>query len=583
MYILPWLLLQVAAGVPQAPEAVSESLPVALRSFEDPNVPSDIQKALAIPPTAYTVEYGDNLSRIIQRKYGVTQSDHPALFTVLTDWIVRSSDLRNPDTLQVGDTLWIPVLPLYAPGGRVGPSQTVTVQIKRRPLTAKTCDEYERSLYSASIKPALDSAAHLTTDFQVTGQPNDMRCVIAEWNRIHAESQSSIRTTLFQSMLEIDINPVADSVAFNPFQPSTKLEATIKRIVTTPDARPVYLYIIDSGWPSRPQRDYSVGQLLSLVRRLNDRYGLEMSLPDDPPVSEDFAPASNPHATHIFSALEPLEALDHQDNVRVIYVPLTLEQNAREIMLLLYSAYYRLREKEALAGSCHDTDCNTTVDLSLIQGLILDRKAEAALRGLPEKQVGNTVRTNTSLLDVLRLLLIRDAEASYRPFIVNLSWTIAYSSIELGDYGPIGLFVVAAGNSSRNVDTRSRRVEFAWRGTVPHGFITVMNADTTGALRCSSSAFWTPPKPPPPEILPHLAAVSFNGRVESGPCGTSFAAPRVAWLLAASAVPNDVTNVSKWAYTLIAERLLPLRRAEGTPSRRLYFNPEQYLNQVRVP
>ncbi len=63
------------------------------------------------------------------------------------------------------------------------------------------------------------------------------------------------------------------------------------------------------------------------------------------------------------------------------------------------------------------------------------------------------------------------------------------------------------------------------RGLDPGDFLVVANSDGPQA-RCPSNTF-----DDPPQIA--IIGLAYSGRLDDSLCGTSFSAPRVAWLLAA--------------------------------------------------
>ena len=86
--------------------------------------------------------------------------------------------------------------------------------------------------------------------------------------------------------------------------------------------------------------------------------------------------------------------------------------------------------------------------------------------------------------------------------------------------------MTAVGNV-RDKDIHLREVELAKRSLNSDTFLAVMNI-SEGEFRCRSSIV-------DEQRVNRTFAVGFDGRLPGGRCGTSFSAPRVAWLLAAAA------------------------------------------------
>jgi len=105
------------------------------------------------------------------------------------------------------------------------------------------------------------------------------------------------------------------------------------------------------------------------------------------------------------------------------------------------------------------------------------------------------------------------------------------------EYG--GLLVVAAGNDGASTPVVKTKMEVAERSYHPGDMLAVMNVDDKGTLACDFSIV-----DPDGDAF----AVAFRGDLSNSACGTSFSAPRLAWLLALreSSRPRlpDMTNLS---------------------------------------
>lgn len=81
-----------------------------------------------------------------------------------------------------------------------------------------------------------------------------------------------------------------------------------------------------------------------------------------------------------------------------------------------------------------------------------------------------------------------------------------------------------------------------------------------------------------------IYATGFNGWLPSMDCGTSFAAPRVAWFLAASeVVRREALDIRSYG-SILLERLRAMRRQWTDDSRaRLLFSPRILLGLPANP
>lgn len=364
-----------------------------------------------------------------------------------------------------------------------------------------------------------------------------------------------------------------DSV-FEAWSPPEELKRLLERTLTR-QSKPVRVFILDSGWPSDSTHRSSTAVLRAIVRGVSDYYRLGVSMP---PIKEQWVKPSDPerdHASHIAEALAPLEALDPTDRVQLVYLPLARIGGSQELLELMYRTYFRLRHKESLLGRDGASAREVVVD----GWGSVDRDAVRALKRLPETIVPDTIKTDVTLLDVLTALAGVDADLRKTPFLLNYSWTIPGNRYEPRGRSHNGLIVAAVGNGNRYILDDTRRVDFAGRAAREDAYLAVMNTDQDGSRHCRSSRFYAGEEY---GSAAKVNGVSFNGMLPDaeGPCGTSFAAPRVAWLLAAAATgwhDNDRLTIAK----TVARRLEKIRG--DVPKRSsFYFQPARFFNATPV-
>jgi len=144
-----------------------------------------------------------------------------------------------------------------------------------------------------------------------------------------------------------------------------------------------------------------------------------------------------------------------------------------------------------------------------------------------------TVHTDKAIVDAVVNFLHLYSMASERPHYLSMSWTTPNLTMaSLFRPNGYGLWFAAAGNNP-NINVQAREIQYAARSSDPGDVVAVLNTVSAG---CATSTLSSDP------ALPVLG-FAFPGRVDEKHCGTSFSAPRVAWLLAAKeAVKGDAVS-----------------------------------------
>lgn len=115
--------------------------------------------------------------------------------------------------------------------------------------------------------------------------------------------------------------------------------ARIQRAFAT-SARKVSLYIIDSGWPDQDARQQSVDAIMSLLNemRIRWRLGFPEQLPLLPIWTETYD-----HCKKVRNSIAPVDALDTQDVVQTVYVPLSKAQGGDLVLRQILIVDYMMR------------------------------------------------------------------------------------------------------------------------------------------------------------------------------------------------------------------------------------------------
>jgi hypothetical protein len=240
------------------------------------------------------------------------------------------------------------------------------------------------------------------------------------------------------------------------------------------------------------------------------------------------------HSAMIHAALDEFADLDVKGTVNVVYLPLAATQIEaipiiREILYLgqllkickpmmppTYTATVEQREKAQ----------------GIVDQIIKDDPALLAATLQPFSGSQVLVETDSMFLESLSIYLNYYSRASMRPHVLSFSWTVPDSqAATFFQPGAYGWKVTAAGNGpsgGQTVNVLRPPLQFAYRGLDPKDFLVVANSTGTPS-NCPSNTFDDPPSV-------KILGLAFPGNVSQSICGTSFSAPRVAWLLGAREV-----------------------------------------------
>ncbi|MBM6447348.1 MULTISPECIES: S8/S53 family peptidase [Pseudomonas] len=351
--------------------------------------------------------------------------------------------------------------------------------------------------------------------------------------------------------VEMESINTTENAAVTPF-PSPREGQIIKAQLAEPPKLQPVLIILDDGWPNDEafarSNDFVADALEIIKRKFNYPVYLQR-----PPVQSTEYPKSIFHARSIDMALSSLTALEPSSDwkgqrVKVVYIPLSTAQKGSKKIL------------------------EELVTLRLIDDFMLDARGDPVPPGEVEirrkiakdivdrlKQEIGVANLNTDKAIIESVLAFADlySIASGNPYVVNFSWTTTKRKYKFTNFDfNEGILVSAAGNSSSSdckkclpnlayspecicADNAAAQERwFAVRSVSNQDVVAVMNTTHDGNLQCRSSIVGSK------EVDP--LAISFDGYVSRDICGTSFAAPRVAWLLAAKLAyisPNILSDL----------------------------------------
>lgn len=330
----------------------------------------------------------------------------------------------------------------------------------------------------------------------------------------------------------------AAALIFNPIDIATDEDATTAPVTATSLLTPeetaslsmiaqqstapsVDLFIADLDVP-RSYYDASMRRLHDLCQEARG----ELNLPPAAYPNPVYAGlTSSSHAAGVEEALKELVALPG-NRVRVTFVPLSKAQNVGPVLeeLLYVAEMIRIRRNYPNLKIPTSRDANAVT------------AARAALDSLPS--VPKISRTDGALLEALDLVAAIVANKTDARYVINYSWWVPKGGVSIPLPDRRGLVVSAAGNNGADLSKDPQ--DFAARALTHDTFLTVMNVDSKGAPAGNSAKF-------PATALKHARVVGFSGSTALHGSWTSWAAPRVAWLLAfAEGTPRTREATATW-------------------------------------
>lgn len=521
----------------------------------------------------YTVSAASE--RPLERK---TDSELPRTYDVLVKSIVAMNQLSDGAHVQAGQELLIPPVPRLAPRGSEDNPFNQLPRIVQLELTDAPA-VVEDSLFTLGAFEFTDTR-HVVAASDVG---KSQRYVILKFS-VPADAASRFGADFpeffesfpallaFQSM-GVDLLPASDTgLAQGTLLAQgdrAKLTALLKGA-----KRSVSVFILDSGWPSDQVRSRSFDALWEMLHTARQLVVMEAQ-PKKPSLPA-FKEPQNGHCKDILAALQELLAIPGSDSVTVVFVPMSKEQGATPLISELLYVHYAVRLKTDLAQR-RDQDFS-------VQGIRWEPQyaaqareyATRALKTVPTSIPPGGFTTSAEVLQALVRIANLVAQKRNTLFFVNESWTVRESGMEFSPPAPLaGVLIAAAGNSpGRNVhgDAVSAPLDFAQRSLNSKDYLAVMQMDGGGALRCGSSSV-------DPLLLNDILAVGYDGWTPDRRCGTSLAAPRVAWFLAAAEAVRPLPSAYKGYGNALHRALLRLRRPDAG-LRGLWFDPLQYLAKV---
>jgi hypothetical protein len=512
----------------------------------------------------YAATADQTLSSIILDRYRLGMSDLPRTFTILEQRIQELNGLSNPDTIKNG-LLRIPVLPPRVqtlpvsgalPHGGFGSYGVVgSVAGYLGPCIINVGGACAGSVAPSSAIRAVEDPTYVLSLPVTAGNVSDVQSSLAAFPSVVKSAKMTIDLAASSST-------------------ATELHKTLKTqestlLISTLQAQPrrkATVFILDDGWPDKDVYSKSIVELQSISDAIRDQFGM----PHINLKALDFVEpnGSTPHSSHIRDSLQEFTERDKTNVVKVVYIPLSKAQNSTSILSELLRLYFIVK-METLPTA-------TPTATSDLMKEAADKWTAEVLASIQDKYSDQHISTDWAIIEAVWTLA--DVVAFRSPgrdvFFINESWTVLPNTVSETHAGvSAGVVVAAVGNTpGKVVNSDTGGLDFARQCTSTRSVIAVLNVQPQQGLVCGSSKVND-------ELLDDTFVSAYDGEVQSGPnergcldgdtdkcvCGSSFSAPRIAWMLALSeAMRTSDREYTSWNVVL-ENKLRSLRTVSATP------------------
>jgi hypothetical protein len=509
--------------------------------FHSADFPIDAFDAIldSSPPRAVPIGKNDTVSAVVRRLFNISQHWTPAVYDALLASIKRLNPGIDFRKLTPGKTLKLPQLPST---GKSSPGPTPRNRVPNL-LAAIRGDSFKWSEANAQFTGFLARAKQVAraaqTELQYFRLPLDQA-------KKYIEAMAASGTFAFGQSGRITValaDAGADAQQVDPILSEALATKIRNALAVSSDnsPRPVIVILDDSipdsaSYKAAKEFVLSASKVFPNFAQLKpSSYAQRLTMQSDlisSTTSDLLYPHLRLHAGMIHKALDEFTALDPESAVKVIYLPLTATQT-EAIPIIRQILYIGQLLKLCPPGSQYTATAEQAAEAErLTEQIIQDDNALgfAALQPFTGGQL--TVSTDSMYLESLSIFLKYYSDLTRRPHILSFSWTVP--DLQLTTFfqpGAYGWKVTAAGNGANGQAINVLRppyLQFAYRGLDPKDFVVVANS-TGSSATCTSNTF-----DDPPEV--RVLGLAFPGNINATLCGTSFSAPRVAWLLGAREV-----------------------------------------------
>jgi len=508
-----------------------------------------------LPPTIINTKEGDTVSDLIVHYYGIGTT-RPNAAAILEGKILKYNNLNRPEDLPVGAVL-TPSLPslksdLYTDRGQVSCVQYSTLETTKINTANGNIAYADKKTMFVQNKTPIAKIIQFEADEYVLSKLERYQDI--RNNATMLEGNISINLALQQTEI---LNP-------SPMLTLTEEERNlISQLLYASATRSVYLFIQDTGWPSESAYKSSYKHLFHIMDEAWSQ-GLKRQSPYPRTIST-FQLPTNHHCIDIEASLKEFTSLDTNDRINIIYLPLTKEQGASQLLTELFQLYYLINQT---------SDVIALNELSQDQIAQAKKNASATVKSLPDRWSGNQIQTDVAAICAPLELSFWLGKKNHQFSFFNQSWTTPYRKIKVNFPSPLyGVVVAAVGNESTNYNIfdDNHLPDFAERC---QGY-----PDTIGVLNVHRNIQLDPSSSDVRGIFADQAFVAgFDGTVVPGINGTSFAAPRVAWLLAAHEVLRS-KHYSSIEWALALKDIVKKSRNTSDRMDKFWLRPKDFIAQ----
>ena len=503
----------LASGAHAAPGAAGDDggTVVVWKRIATTSDPLSVSKEMEHALPAWAATRGSaSLSAFTARLYRLSPRWHPGLIAAIGDKIAAMNGIDPVARLPANRTFTVPFVPGIggALSGAARSSAFLSVDL-RTPAQVE-----------ASVGPMLDglvrNLGRATAGFAIAIRQMSVGQALRE---LVADPDLGIMSAPLQLKQAAASRP-------SPYRPSDADLAILHQVALLPTTQHPLVVIADSVAPDRIAEQTSRAVVLAAIGGIRSRAGLPPVLLSDASCSPELADASwtdpplddgNPvHSIDIGSSLSDLVASAGPGAwPRVVFIPLLRGSKCQAELLRQLVELHYLMTQVARSGAQGS-------DPAVVGAY--RKQASKTVGKVAASERGGFVHTDTEVVQAILNFASFYADAKGEPVFTSMSWTF----VPDGSFNPRtpkvpgGLYVVAAGNEGRLSTAEVDRIEFPARALRDADTLAVMNVGADGRLLCDSSVVGK---------TGHPFATSFNGAIPGG-CGTSFSAPRVAWLLA---------------------------------------------------
>jgi hypothetical protein len=541
------------------------------------------------PRQTIVVQPNDSLSSIISRRFGVGPSNAPRAYASIEQTIRNDNQLKATEPLRANARIRVPDLPRigFTSPNPTNPYDTLPKISIRCPLPA-TADPLCAALKSSPLIAAETPSppGSTTSEFLFDELRKGSQTVV----QIRAVPASEALRLEREAPNDYQIESAPLKIVLAASEPTGNVRALpisdsqlIRHALLGPPKRHPVLIILDDSWPDdqsfKDSRDFFVTAISAI--RMREKMGPAKfssafktanatSWQAALPIDEHGHPIT-PHSEEISQSLEMLRGYEPPDRrVTVIYLPVSrVQKYANELLANLVAMNLIAK---TMGPMVDDPIVPVTSDVQ--QTALKEAQTFVSNTG---STIGRSIQTDQAIVEAVLTFARLYASFPDRPVFLNMSWVVPnlQFAVVIPD-DTYGLNVVAAGNdcpdASCGVTIYTAKPQFAFRSWTPPGdMLAVMNIDVNGDPTCDSSLL---------EVSDDVFGVAFDGSLSATTCGTSFAAPRVAWLIAArEAMRTPEPDTQHWIAALHRE-IIGMRDPKARAFNRMRLNVTQLFAHI---